>query len=120
MLFKKNSRIILIEFYLYLVMEMIFLENIITIPQINGDRKYWFIRTDKGILFDEFYFDGFVGIGWNSFSDIKYIKDTIIDKILKHMDKNAEKNRELEAKIHELEVQLPKQIIKNTVNNNKE
>ena len=33
------------------------------VEHIDTDRRYWFIRTQGGEYFDEFFLDGFVGIG---------------------------------------------------------
>lgn len=32
---------------------------------INPDRNYWLVRTKGGRFFDDFYFEGYVAIGWN-------------------------------------------------------
>ncbi len=32
---------------------------------IEPERKYFFVRTDSGLNFEEFYTKGFIGIGWN-------------------------------------------------------
>lgn len=40
------------------------LENIgLPVEHIDTNRRYWFIRTQGGEYFDEFFLDGFVGIG---------------------------------------------------------
>lgn len=35
------------------------------VPEIPDKRSYWFIRTDSGIHFDDYYKYNFIGIGWN-------------------------------------------------------
>ncbi|GGH71806.1 hypothetical protein [Phaeocystidibacter marisrubri] len=35
------------------------------VPKVSNQRKYYFIRTDHGRYFDEFYENGFVAIGWD-------------------------------------------------------
>lgn len=44
-------------------MEILGLEEI---PVINQNRQYWFIRTMKGKLYDEFFNNGYVAIAYNS------------------------------------------------------
>lgn len=39
--------------------------NSIGIDVIKPDRQYWFVRTDGGDYFDDFYLSGYVGIQWN-------------------------------------------------------
>lgn len=39
------------------------------IPEINPERQYWLVRTDGGNLWEQFKVEGFIGIGWNEFSD---------------------------------------------------
>lgn len=53
--------------------------QVIKIPTIISNRNYWFVRTDKGQLFDEFYFDQFIGIGWNEFSNVAQIREVDLD-----------------------------------------
>ncbi|WP_184544125.1 hypothetical protein [Mucilaginibacter sp. FT3.2] len=36
-----------------------------SITKIEPDKGYWFIRTDSGQHFEEFYVNGYIGIGWN-------------------------------------------------------
>lgn len=48
---------------------------------IDESRNYWFIRTQGGAYFDDFYFDGFVGIEWDEISDVNYIKKSTIDEL---------------------------------------
>lgn len=45
------------------------------IPVINKDRNYWFVRTQGGEYFDDFYFDNFIGIEWDEICDIEFIKN---------------------------------------------
>lgn len=33
---------------------------------INPDRKYWLVRTKGGKFFEDFYFQGYIAIGWNN------------------------------------------------------
>lgn len=57
-----------------------FFKNI-GIDVINEDRNYWFIRTQGGLYFDEFYFDGFVGIEWDEISNIEHIKNNTLEEL---------------------------------------
>lgn len=56
-------------------------ENEIPIVIIPEDRKYWLVRTQSGEFYDEFFHDGFIGIGWNEFSDIDKFKNSDKDEI---------------------------------------
>ena len=33
--------------------------------EVDPNRNYWFVRTQGGSYFDEFYFGRFVAIGWD-------------------------------------------------------
>lgn len=35
------------------------------IPELDGERQYWFIRTNRGRFYDDFYYSNSVGIGYN-------------------------------------------------------
>lgn len=56
-------------------------ENDIPIVIIPEDRKYWLVRTQSGEFYDEFFHDGFIGIGWNEFSDIEKFRNSDKDEI---------------------------------------
>jgi hypothetical protein len=45
------------------------------IPVIPEDLQYWFVRTEGGLYFDDFYFDQFIAIDWDEFCDLKYITE---------------------------------------------
>lgn len=36
------------------------------IPVIDSDKQYWFIRTYSGAIFEDYYNDGYVGLGMNN------------------------------------------------------
>lgn len=52
--------------------EILILQQI-GITVVDPERKYWFVRTDGGAYFDDFYFGNYVGIQWN---DIPVHKDS--------------------------------------------
>ncbi|OMF17265.1 hypothetical protein BK131_04690 [Paenibacillus amylolyticus] len=56
-------------------------ENEIPIVIIPEDRKYWLVRTQSGEFYDEFFHDGFIGIGWNEFSDIERLRTSEKEEI---------------------------------------
>ncbi|WP_263560043.1 hypothetical protein [Paenibacillus polymyxa] len=56
-------------------------ENEIPIVMIPEDRRYWLVRTQSGEFYDEFFHDGFIGIGWNEFSDIEKFLNTEKDEM---------------------------------------
>lgn len=35
------------------------------VPIFNESRRYWLVRANSGIYFDDFIFDNYIGIGWN-------------------------------------------------------
>lgn len=35
------------------------------VPDINAERQYWFIRTNRGKFYDDFHYSNSVGIGYN-------------------------------------------------------
>ena len=46
------------------------------IPVIDDGVNYWFIRTNGGEKFEDFYFGKYVAIGWDKLNDIEHIKST--------------------------------------------
>lgn len=40
-------------------------EFLTTIRTVSDERSYWFVRTYSGNMFNEFFLEGYVGIGWN-------------------------------------------------------
>ena len=47
----------------------------LNIPIIDSGRKYWFIRTDSGHLYEEFRNDGYIAIGFNEYVNPKLFED---------------------------------------------
>lgn len=45
------------------------------IPVISESRNYWFLRTQGGTYFDDFFFGGYVAIEWEEINDLAMIKD---------------------------------------------
>ena len=35
------------------------------VEDVNSTSNYWFVRTDYGKLFDDFYEGGYIAIGWD-------------------------------------------------------
>lgn len=50
--------------------------NSIGVDVYDEDRNYWFIRTQGGLHYNEFYNNDFVGIEWDEISDLKFIQNT--------------------------------------------
>lgn len=46
------------------------------VPNIPENRNYWLVRTQKGLYFEEYSEEGYIGIGWNRISDVNEIKYT--------------------------------------------
>lgn len=42
------------------------------IDYIPANRNYWFVRTNGGLYFDEFYIDGYIGIEWDEIISPNY------------------------------------------------
>ena len=57
------------------------------IPVINPSTNYWFIRTNGGDNFENFYFGQYVAIGWDKINDLDSIKycslNDLKDEIIK-------------------------------------
>lgn len=47
----------------------------LNIPIIDSGRKYWFIRTDSGHLYEEFRNDGYIAIGFNEYVNPELFED---------------------------------------------
>jgi len=58
-------------------------EEGIVVNEVNAERSYWFIRTQGGSYFDEFFFGKFVAIGWDNVPCIPESERTqqIIDQL---------------------------------------
>lgn len=66
--------------------------NILTtcgIPVIDPSTNYWFIRTNGGDNFENFYFGQYVAIGWDKIDDLDFIKhcslNDLKEKSLSHI-----------------------------------
>lgn len=59
----------------------------LNITTIDDNTNYWFIRTDSGNKFEDFYFGNYVAIGWDKFNDIEYIKNTKHDDLKFEVEK---------------------------------
>lgn len=59
---------------------------------VQPEQKYYFVRTDSGNNFEEFYDKGYIGIGWN------YITSTDVEKLT---------NKKLDTKIRKAIVSNP-------------
>ena len=75
------------------------------IENITVSRKYWLVRTNSGIFFDDFYKNGYIYIGWDEFSDIEQLKkekDELSiarkDAINKELDTLKEQENEMRTK----------------------
>ncbi|WP_443659096.1 hypothetical protein [Clostridium algidicarnis] len=60
--------------------EMKFIEDL-GIPIIDEKRNYWFIRTQGGDYFEDFYIEKYVGIEWDEVSDLNFIENNDCDII---------------------------------------
>lgn len=49
--------------------------NKLGINIFEKERKYWFIRTQSGMYYDDFTNENFVGIEWDEISDLEFIKN---------------------------------------------
>lgn len=73
--FIKERRIIMNDIQLSNT-DLYILEKL-NIDVFNAERNYWFLRTQAGTYFDEFYFNNYIGIEWDDIVDnsIKSIED---------------------------------------------
>lgn len=51
------------------------------IDVFSESRRYWFVRTQGGLYYDNFVNENFVGIEWDKISDIDLIKNCEVDKL---------------------------------------
>lgn len=51
------------------------LENLYSIPVLNNDAMYWFVRTNGGDKFEDFFINNYIGIGWDEFTNIEQLKN---------------------------------------------
>lgn len=64
------------------------------LSQCNGieyvqERKYWLVRTDGGIHYDDFITNGYIAIGWDYISVDSFNKKTSLKLKLSLQTKNA-------------------------------
>ena len=45
------------------------------IPIIDDNVNYWFVRTNGGENFENFYFGNYIAIGWDKFNDLEQIQE---------------------------------------------
>lgn len=53
----------------------------IGIPTIAESVNYWFVRTNGGDNFENFYFNNYVAIGWDEINDLNSIKNLSFDDL---------------------------------------
>lgn len=49
--------------------------ELLNIPIINDDTNYWFVRTNSGTKFEDFYFKNYIAIAWDRLNDLEFIKE---------------------------------------------
>lgn len=52
------------------------------VVRINPSRKYWFIRSESGLYYENFIVGNYVAIGWDYFDKLLYIKTEEKDKFI--------------------------------------
>jgi restriction system protein len=60
----------------------------IYIPEIKPDRKYWMVRTEGGLFFQDFSLHDYIALGWDAASDIDLIKSNAFEKLRELITKN--------------------------------
>ncbi|MCO5476561.1 hypothetical protein IGJ28_002318 [Enterococcus sp. AZ091] len=56
-------------------MENIIQESTIrNLPQFDPNTKYWLVRGEGGIFYDDFLINNYIAIGWNEFLQRKLIR----------------------------------------------
>ena len=72
-----------------------FASDFLQIPNINKNCRFWMLRTNNGMYFDEFIREQFVAIGWNFILDddfpLTYDRHTQINAILRNPQGYASK-----------------------------
>lgn len=63
-------------------------------PIIDDDVNYWFIRTNGGEKFEDFYFGKYVAIGWDKCNDIEHIKVTKQEDLKLEIERTYTKEEE--------------------------
>lgn len=48
--------------------------NAYSVPIIDNDTNYWFVRTSAGERFEDFYFGQYIAIGWDKLNDLEALK----------------------------------------------
>ncbi|MBU5440348.1 hypothetical protein KQI42_20335 [Tissierella sp. MSJ-40] len=59
--------------------EILEISDLIGLEIVDEKRNYWLVRSKAGEYFDDFYFEGFIAIGWNKVSSIETIKSNSED-----------------------------------------
>lgn len=54
---------------------------LLNIPVIGNNTNYWFIRTNGGANFENFYFGNYVAIGWDKLNNVQHLKDILNDDL---------------------------------------
>ena len=44
--------------------------QLLNIPMIDKNRKYWLVRTESGKFFEDFLFNNYIALGWDKIVDI--------------------------------------------------
>lgn len=57
--------------------------NKINIDVFNDEQKYWFVRTNGGLYYDEYKTKGFIAFGINTICDKKLLEDADTSKVAK-------------------------------------
>lgn len=58
------------------------------IKQVDANRRYWLVRTQGGIYFNNFYLGGYIAVDWNLIDNIELIHDASKDSDRKTELKN--------------------------------
>lgn len=72
---------------------------------IDSEVNYWFVRTNDGTHFDEFYENGFIAIGWDylTITELNTLSDEVIRKRIsehENLDPNTFKGKGAITSIH--------------------
>src|SRR5579859_5957173 len=83
-------------------MEKFSLERIVEyLPQVSSKRRYWFVRTNHGLYYEDFLAENFIAIGYDeiSLSDIQKANEKgeegmsfLADKVIKQYGEKARQN----------------------------
>ena len=69
------------------------LSKLMNFPIIDNETNFWFVRTESGTLYKEFFFGNYIGIGWDNIGTIKFIQDSTHEQLKAEVEKAYPDNK---------------------------